>query len=254
LLSSKYDRSVMSAEEVSITVGDTEAVSGVICVPDTFDAGETTSVIIAHGAGNDREHPLIVRMADGLAEVGFLTLRFNFLYREKGRRTPDSADTLIRTWLAVLRFLQGHPAYRTNDIVAMGKSMGGRVASQMVAEGVLPVARLVFLGYPLHPPGKKDKVRDAHLYHIRIPMLFFVGTRDPLCDLTQLRSTLARLEAPSDLGTIEGGDHSFRLRKSAETEQQEVYDWILHKTSDWLRKDYDRRNFPRAFRHNPSQR
>ena len=128
------------------------------------------------------------------------------------------------------------------EIVAAGKSMGGRVASQMVAEGLLPASRLIFLGYPLHPPGRKERVRDAHLYHIRVPMLFFAGTRDPLCDLEQLKGVLERLEAPSDLNTIEGGDHSFRLRKEADTTQQQVYDRILHTTADWLRNQYDPMN------------
>lgn len=226
----------MITEEVSISVGGAKAVSGILCVPEGFQAGETTSVIVAHGAGNNREHPLIVTMSQGLAEAGFLTLRFNFLYREEGRRAPDSQDTLVHTWQAAYEFLKGHSDYRTLEIVAVGKSMGGRVASQMVADGLLPASRLIFLGYPLHSPRKWEKMRDAHLYHIRIPMLFFVGTRDPLCDLTQLRSVLGRLEAPSGLKTIEGGDHSFRLRKSADTTtQQEVYDRIVHETVDWLR-------------------
>jgi predicted alpha/beta-hydrolase family hydrolase len=82
---------------------------------------------------------------------------------------------------------------------------------------------------------KKERLRDAHLYRIKIPMLFFVGTRDPLCDLPTLKGVLGRLQAPSDVETIEGGDHSFRLRKSDNTPQQEVYDRILHKTADWFR-------------------
>jgi predicted alpha/beta-hydrolase family hydrolase len=224
----------MIAEEVSISVGEAEAVSGVVCVPEAFKAGETTAVIVAHGAGNDREHPLIVTVSQGLSKAGFLTLRFNFPYREKGRKAPDSQNTLILTWQAAWQFLKVHPEYPTDEIVAAGKSMGGRVASQMVADGLLAASRLIFLGYPLHPPGKKERMRDAHLYHIGIPMLFFVGTRDPLCDPAQLRSVLRRLEAPSDLDTIEGGDHSFRLRKSANTTQQEVYDRVLQKTVDWL--------------------
>ncbi|MBW1743353.1 MAG: dienelactone hydrolase family protein [Deltaproteobacteria bacterium] len=225
----------MIAEEVSISVGEAEAVSGVLCVPKEFKAGETTSVIMAHGAGNDREHPLIVTMSQGLAEAGFLTLRFNFLYREKGRRAPDPQHKLVLAWQYVYEFLKGHPVYGANNIVAAGKSMGGRVASQMVADGLLPAARLIFLGYPLHPPGKKERMRDAHLYDIRIPMLFFVGTRDPLCDLAQLRSVTTRLEVPSDIETIEGGEHSFRMRKSADITQQGVYDRILDKTVHWLR-------------------
>jgi predicted alpha/beta-hydrolase family hydrolase len=225
----------MIAEEVSISVGEAEAVSGVVCVPEDFKAGETASVIVAHGAGNDREHPLIVTVSQGLSEAGFLTLRFNFPYRERGRRAPDPQGKLVLTWQAATQFLKSHREYRTDEIVAAGKSMGGRVASQMVADGLLPASRLIFLGYPLHPPGKKERMRDAHLYHIGIPMLFFVGTRDPLCDLAQLRSVLGRLEASSHLEPIEGGDHSFRLRKSADTTQQEVYDRILRNAVGWLR-------------------
>jgi len=112
--------------------------------------------------------------------------------------------------------------------------MGGRVASQMVADGLLPASRLIFLGYPLHGLGKTDKLRDAHLYRIKIPMLFFVGTRDRLCDLAQLEGVLGKLEAPWNLETIEGGDHSFRLPKSALTTQQEVFEKILKNTLEWL--------------------
>jgi predicted alpha/beta-hydrolase family hydrolase len=116
--------------------------------------------------------------------------------------------------------------------------MGGRVASQMAAEGILPASGLIFLGYPLHPPGRKEKRRDAHLYEIKMPMLFFAGTRDPLCDLQGLETVLDRLNSPWDLEIIAGGDHSFRLRKSAEVPQQSVYDRILKKTTEWLDRPF----------------
>ena len=225
----------MLSQEVSIPVGETERVSGVVSVPEGYQVGEGASIILAHGAGNDMEHPLIVTLAQGMAEAGFLAMRFNFPYREQGRRAPDPQNILILTWESVYRFLKADPRYGTSEIVAAGKSMGGRVASQMVADGLLPATRLIFLGYPLHPPGRKEKMRDAHLYRIKIPMLFFVGSRDPLCDLTQLKGVLARLQVPSDLETVEGGDHSFRLRKSADTPQQEIYNQVLRRTVDWLR-------------------
>ena len=226
----------MLSQKVYISLGTTEGVSGVLCAPEGYSAKEGTGVIVAHGAGNDMEHPLIVTLSRGLAEGGYLTLRFNFPYREEGRRAPDAQDTLVLTWQSVYHFLKGHSVYGSDTMVAIGKSMGGRVASQMVAEGLLPADRLVFLGYPLHPPKRKEKMRDAHLYHIRIPMLFFVGTRDPLCDPTRLRSVLSRLKAPADLKTLEGGNHSFRVPKSAGIEQQHVYDLILHETLEWLRR------------------
>ena len=112
--------------------------------------------------------------------------------------------------------------------------MGGRVASQMVAEGLLPVSCLVFLGYPLHSPGKKENPRDAHFSKIKIPMLFFCGTRDSLCHLATLENTLDRLPGPWELQVIQGGDHSFRLPKSADRTQEEIYEDILQKTLEWL--------------------
>ena len=118
--------------------------------------------------------------------------------------------------------------------MAAGKSLGGRIASQMAAEGDLPVERLIFLGYPLHPPGKKDKVRDAHLYRITIPMLFFAGTRDSLCDMQLLREVLARVAAPWELEVIEGGDHSFQVPKSYAIKPTEIHERILCRTVEWL--------------------
>jgi predicted alpha/beta-hydrolase family hydrolase len=224
----------MPRKRVSIPVRAAETVSGVLSVPEEGLERTGTSVILAHGAGNDMEHPLIVTLSDGLSEAGFVTLRFNFPYSEKGHRKPDPQNTLVLTWLAGVRFLQENTDYAAERIIAAGKSMGGRVASQMVAEGLLPASGLIFLGYPLHRPGKREKRRDAHLYHIKIPMLFFTGTRDPLCDLTLLRDVLDRLKAPSDLETIEGGDHSFRLPKGTTTDQQGVYDRILQNTLTWL--------------------
>ena len=228
----------MKTLKVSIPVTEDEKVSAVIAVPANFQKGKTVGIILAHGAGNDMETPLIVALADGLASAGYLTLRFNFLYKEKGRKSPDSQKKLVITWKQVYGFLQDHPEYCPARIVAVGKSMGGRIASQMAAAGELPADRLVFLGYPLHPAGKKDKLRDAHLYDIRKPMLFFAGTRDSLCDLELLQNVLQRLKTDWDLEIIDGGDHSFRMLKSANIPQQEVYDHILQVMVDWLKSSF----------------
>jgi predicted alpha/beta-hydrolase family hydrolase len=191
-------------------------------------------VVLAHGAGNDMNHPLIVSLADGLAEGGFAALRFNFPYREKGRKAPDSQSRLVSTWQSVFAFFRSQCGLTMARIAAAGKSMGGRVASQMAADGFLPADRLIFLGYPLHAPGRKDRLRDAHLYRIRVPMLFFAGTRDSLCDLGLLKGVLQRLDAPWDLEVIEGGNHSFELPKSARTEPAELNARILRRTLSWL--------------------
>ncbi len=191
-------------------------------------------MVVAHGAGNDMHSPLLVHFSEGLCRAGYLSLRFNFPYKEKGQRAPDPQPKLVRTWQAAFEFIKEHPEFGTPRIVAAGKSMGGRVASQMAADGLLPVEALVFLGYPLHAPGKKDQLRDAHLGRIAVPMHFFAGTRDALCDNELLRKVLSRLDAPQELEIIEGGDHSFDLPRSFKTSVQDVYAKILQRTVSWL--------------------
>ena len=224
----------MDTQQVAIPISETERVSGVVTRPPTHGHRDTPAVILAHGAGNDMHNPLLMVLSEGLAEAGWLTLRFNFPYKDKGRKVPDSQRVLVQTWLGVYRFLAQHADFGTDIIVAAGKSMGGRVASQMAADGLLAVQRLVFLGYPLHAPGQKDQLRDAHLYRIQTPMLFFAGTRDTLCDLQLLHRVLKRLAAAWSLEVIEGGDHSFQLPGRSDLTQQAVYRQILQKTLTWL--------------------
>ena len=164
-----------------------------------------TGVIVAHGAGNDMETPLLVAFSEGLAAAGYPTLRFNFLYKENGRKTPDRYGTLAETWRQAAVFFRERLSRQIDSWVAAGKSMGGRVASQMVADGLLAAGRLVFLGYPLHPSGNKESLRDAHLYRISVPMLFFAGTRDPLCDLE-----IAPVRIEPHTGSLESSCHRGR--------------------------------------------
>ena len=220
---------------VSIPVGNDKKVSGIVSIPDTYQPSKTIGVILAHGAANDMNNPLIVAAARGLCEEGFLTLRFNFLYKEKERKSPDSQKKLVNTWQCVYRYLKDHPEFTVENVVAAGKSMGGRVASQMAAAGELPVQGLVFLGYPLHAPGKKDKLKDSHLYDINVPLLFFAGTRDSLCDLGLLKKVLARLKVARELEVVDGGDHSFKMLKSADISAEQVHDQIIRKMAAWLK-------------------
>jgi hypothetical protein len=227
---------LVNSLDVSIPVSMEESVSGVLEVPQGFEPGRTAAVIVAHGAGNDMHNPLLVHFSEGLCRAGYLSLRFNFPYKEKGQRAPDSQEKLTRTWRAVFEFVQGHPEFGTPRIVAAGKSMGGRIASQMAADGLFSPTALVFLGYPLHPPGKKDQLRDAHLYGITVPMLFFVGTRDSLCDLGLLKPVVSRLKGPTVLEMVEGGDHSFVVPKSSKASEEDVYGSILKRTIAWLKQ------------------
>jgi predicted alpha/beta-hydrolase family hydrolase len=233
-----YDPKV---EEVSIPIDEEESVSGVLAIPEGYRKAMSKAVILAHGAGNDMNQPLLVYLASGLTYASYLTLRFNFPYKEKGKKAPDPPQKLEAAWLSVYSFLKNHPKYGTSYIVAAGKSMGSRIASHLVSDGRLPVGKLVFLGYPLHPPGKTDKLRDSHLYSIKVPMLFFAGTRDSLCHLEKLLEVLNKLRASWELELIEGGDHSFRTPKSMSLSESDIYRLILHKTTDWLNRNNARR-------------
>jgi uncharacterized protein len=221
------------SETVTIHTGDGESTTGVLSRPKE-SAQKTTGIILAHGAGNNMHTPLLASFSEGLAGAGYPVLRFNFLYAERGRKAPDKPDVLEKTWLAAFEFFKDALGADMMSYIAAGKSMGGRIASQMVAQGSLPVDRLIFLGYPLHPAGDKEKLRDAHLYRINVPMLFFAGTRDPLCDMNLLQGVLHRLQAPWDLYTIEGGDHSFHVPKSTGFTESAVYERIVTKTLGWL--------------------
>ena len=222
----------VKTKTVKITVTEKEETSAVLSIPE--GTARKTAIVVAHGAGNDMETPLLVAFSDGLAAAGYPTLRFNFLYKERGKKAPDSPAVLERTWLAAYRFMTESSGLNVDSVVAAGKSMGGRIASQMVASRLLPVAGLIFLGYPLHPANNKEKLRDAHLYKISAPMLFFAGTRDPLCDLNLLDTVLKRLRHRWELYTIEGGDHSFHVPKSSGLTDEAIFAAIINKTVEWL--------------------
>ena len=222
----------IESERLSIPVEGKGQTSGILARPQ--GAQKRTAIIVAHGAGNDMNSPLISGFAEGLAASGYPTLRFNFLYKERGSKAPDKEETLMKTWQAACRTLQELPGLQIEKKIAAGKSMGGRIASQMVADGLLPVDRLIFLGYPLHSMTNKDKLRDPHLYRITIPMLFFEGTRDPLCDLDRLQTVLKKLGAPAELYTIDGGDHSFHVPRAMGQTEEEILRKIVDKTLDWL--------------------
>ena len=113
--------------------------------------------------------------------------------------------------------------------------MGDRVASQMTADGLIDPAGLIFLGYPLHPPGQKEKKKDSHLYLIKAPMLFFAGTRDTLSDLETMKGVVEKIKAKKELVEIAGGDHSFKIPKAMGTGEEEVYDRITGKCAAWVR-------------------
>jgi predicted alpha/beta-hydrolase family hydrolase len=164
-------------------------------------------LVLAPGAGSDFKHPFLTGFAEAIAGRGVSTLRFNFLYKERGRKSPDPEQTLRDVWLAA--FEEATSRAKGAPVFAGGKSLGGRIASMCVADG-MPAAGLVFLGYPLHPPGRPERIRDEHLYRIDVPILFMQGTRDPFADPKLLAKVLKKLGGRATHVEVKGGDHSFR--------------------------------------------
>jgi uncharacterized protein len=175
------------------------------------------ALVVAHGAGAGMDHPFIVGFTGAANDLGVATLRFNFPYMEAGRRSPDPASAAIASYEAV--FVAATERASSIPVAVGGKSYGGRIASMAVADG-MPAAGLVFLGYPLHPPGKPERVRDEHLYGIEVPMLFLRGTRDPFSEAAVLEPVLERLGPRAAYRPIEGGGHS--LERSRKDDAREV--------------------------------
>lgn len=173
-------------------------------------SGESRGVVaIAHGAGAGMDHPFLVGFAAALRAEGFTTVRFTFPYVEAGRRMPGPALHAILTWQAVIRWIRADAP--DAGVWACGKSYGGRMASMAVAEG-LDVNGLVYLGYPLHPPGKPEKPRVEHLPAVRPPQLFVEGTNDPFVQpLAQLEEAVASCQ-DARIAWFEGGGHSFEVK------------------------------------------
>lgn len=220
---------------ITLTLDDGQPFSGRLELAEGFAPGSSTVVLLAHGAANTMDHPLLVYLGRELARCGLSCLRFNFPYSEAGRSKPDAQATLEAAWRRVLAHVKTDPALAPRHVVAAGKSMGGRVASQMAASGQLPADGLIFYGYPLHPPGRKESLRDAHLPAIGTPMLFFAGTRDPFCDLDLMRPVCRRLGERATLEVIDGGDHSFDPPAAAGPEARDLaYRRILERSMEWM--------------------
>ena len=225
----------MSKYQIRIPIERQRFVEGRLDIPEGNAGAGSTAVVMAHGAGNDMHEALLQYLAQGLCASGFLALRFNFPYRTEGRSRPDSQRILESAWMETVNWLQSQTDFPVERLVVGGKSMGARVASQLAGAGRLEADRFAFWGYPLHPPGRKNQMRDDHLDPIQQPMLFVTGTRDAFCDLDLLRDVMARLGKRATLEVVEDGDHSFRLPKSSDTRQEDVYAYILERTLAWLK-------------------
>ncbi len=199
----------MTTREATIAV---ELPTGTVTVSAEYEIPDQAWAFaaVAHGAGAGFRHPFLLGFASGLSREGVATVRFNFPYVEQGRRMPGPAGHAIATWGAVEAVLR--EAAAGVPLFAMGKSYGGRMASMAAAQGAITPAGLVYLGYPLHPPGRPDKPRVEHLPDVPQPQLFVEGTNDPFIDPhDQLVAAVASCPA-AEISWIEGGGHSFEVK------------------------------------------
>ena len=184
------------------------------------------AVILAHGAGQGIDSPFMKFFHEALPQRGMLSVEFNFEYMEQHRKMPDPQPKMQARYREVVREVV--EKHRPQTIVIGGKSMGGRVASY-IAGDTPEVRGLVFLGYPLHPPGKQDQLRDAHLYDLDIPMLFLSGTKDTFAERPLLEKVVRRLGDRATLIWTERGDHSLKVGKSGtvtlEAAANEIQRW-----------------------------
>jgi predicted alpha/beta-hydrolase family hydrolase len=194
------------------------------------------TLILAHGAGAGQQSGFMVSFANALAALGANVVTFNFLYTEQRRRIPDRAPALEACYAAVIAVVRDRVAGASGSLFIGGKSMGGRIATQVVAaDESLAVEGLVLLGYPLHPPGKPEQLRDKHLPFVRRPMLFVQGSRDAFGTPVELEPILCTLTPRPLLHVIAGGDHSFKVPGRNADTQNEVYAGIQRQIVAWMR-------------------
>ena len=218
-----------NAESLTIDLEDGRTVSGLLHIP----RQPLACLVLAHGAGAGMTHPFLSALSTGLAERRIATLRYQFPYMERGSKRPDPpkiAQATVRATIVLARRLVA-----PLPLFAGGKSFGGRMTSQAEAESPLPGIRgLVFLGFPLHPPGRPSDERGRHLLDVRVPMLFLQGTRDDFASPPLLRTLIGRLGPRATLELIADADHSFRVPARTRRGSEEVFTGMLEKLVAWM--------------------
>ena len=218
----------MEAERIRIPVGD-ESVSGLVLRP----ADAKALYLFAHGAGAGMTHRAMESNAQGLADRGIATLRYQFPYMEKGGKRidpPKVAHLAVRAAADEARKLAPDL-----PLFAGGRSFGGRMTSQAQADSPLPGVRgLAFLGFPLHPAGKPGAERADHLSRVQIPMLFVSGSRDALAELDLLRPVVAKLGDRATLHLVDQADHSFKVAAKSGRTPAEAEAEALDAMAGWM--------------------
>jgi predicted alpha/beta-hydrolase family hydrolase len=189
--------------------------------------------VFAHGAGGNMNDRGVVQTARVLRDRGLGVVRFNFLYKEKKSGRPDPMPRLKECLTAVIARARDELEPRT--LIIGGRSMGGRAATMLAADG-FACDGLLLLAYPLHPPGKPVQLRDAHLPAIKVPVICFNGTRDPFCTPALMEEVLKRVTADWEMHWVEGADHSFHVLKSAGKTDGEILESIGDTIAAWVRR------------------
>jgi predicted alpha/beta-hydrolase family hydrolase len=220
---------MISAQNLTIAIDGTQGVSGLWYMPPEARA----CLVLAHGAGAGMAHKSMAALADGLAQRGIATLRYQFPYMERGAKRPDPPALAHAT----VRAAVAEAGRRVPELplFAGGRSFGGRMTSQAQALAPLPGVRgLVFFAFPLHPAGKPSSERAEHLTDVTLPMLFLQGTRDELAQLDLLRPAVANLGERATLALFEEADHAFHAPARTGRKDAEVLTEILDTAAEWM--------------------
>ena len=219
----------ISTQRVVINTGEEQRVSGLLQAP----REARVCYVLAHGAGAGMRHPFMASVAEGLAERGVATLRYQFPYMERGSKRPDApklAHAAVRVAVAEMSRLAPDLA-----LIAGGKSFGGRMTSQAQAASPLPGVRgIAFLGFPLHAPGRPSDERGNHLFDVKIPMLFMQGSRDEFADLELLQPLVKQLGARATLKLFPDADHSFHVPARTGRKDTDVRAEMLDVLVGWI--------------------
>jgi uncharacterized protein len=215
-------------QKLNIEIAGKGSVSALLLRPDRARA----CFVFAHGAGAGMTHRFMEGFSEGLCKRGIASLRYQFLYMEKGSRRPDPPAVAQETVRAAVA--EAERCCRGLPLIAGGKSFGGRMTSQAQAAAPLQgVHGLAFLGFPLHPAGKPSSDRAKHLADIHIPMLFLQGTRDSLAEVALIEPVVKRLGSSATLHLVDGADHSFHVLARSGRNDGDVLREILDVFAGW---------------------
>lgn len=195
------------------------------------ETGDDCVVVLAHGAGGRHDHPAMRDLAELVRTAGAGVARFDFFYRAAGRGRPDPMPVLMDCYQRVVQSVVERLS--PSRLVIGGHSMGGRTASMLAAEG-LPCSGLLLLAYPLHPPGEPQRMRDAHLPRITVPVLCLNGTRDKLCQQDLMQQVMSRLGPNWTMHWLEGADHGYRVLKRSGRTNDDVREEMRQAIQDWI--------------------